>query len=84
MGIRNIFDDDHHDRRNSDGRSWFEGTLDDAIKQGWQLSEHGDILCPHCVENGVARLLIDDRWDANEIKLNIKTHQQAHENNLGK
>ena len=80
MVVRTSCDYDLHNKRNADGNSSHEGTLDDAINLGWQLSEQGDILCPHCVENRVTRLLIDDRWCLNEIKLSINKHKQAHDN----
>lgn len=70
-----------HDMRSTDGRSYYEGTLDNAINLGWQLNEQGDVLCPHCVNNGMARLFIDDRWNSHEILLNLKMYQQAHDNN---
>lgn len=78
QGSDNIYDSDHHDMRSVDGRSRYEGSLDSAIKLGWQLTETGDVLCSHCVNNGMARLLIDDRWNSHEILLNIKLYQQAH------
>jgi len=36
-------------RRVTDGRAWFEGTLQDALEEGWrhQDSEH---VCPGCLE----------------------------------
>ena len=79
-GIRMSCANDLHDKRNADGCSSYESTLDDAINLGWQLSEQGDILCPYCVENGVTRLLIDDRWCSNEIKHSINKYKQAHDN----
>lgn len=84
-GNHNIYVDDSHDKRNSGKRSTdkcnvYEGRLDDAIQLGWQLSEQGDILCPHCVENGMGMLLIDDRWDSKEIKRNINIYKHSHEN----
>lgn len=37
-------------RRNSDGRAWFEGSLDEAIKQRWVLSVENTTLCPNCAQ----------------------------------
>jgi hypothetical protein len=34
-------------RRVTDGRSWYEGSLDDALKLGW-LHEDGAHVCPRC------------------------------------
>ena len=48
----NTYDVDRNDTHKEEGHSWYEGTLDEAIKLGWQLSEQGEVLCPHCVENG--------------------------------
>ena len=79
----NTYDVDRNDTHKEEGHSWYEGTLDEAIKLGWQLSEQGEVLCPHCVENGAARLFIDDRWDSNEIK-HKKIHQQEHNSSFGK
>lgn len=37
-------------RRNGDGRSWYEGTLDAAIEQGWSVAVDNKILCPDCIK----------------------------------
>lgn len=82
MSVRTlIFCDRCNEQRiHNNSHSNNNGTLDNAIKLGWQLSEQGDILCPDCAGKGGAMLLIDDRWDSSEIKLNIKTHKQAQNN----
>jgi hypothetical protein len=36
-------------RRITDGRAWFEGSLDDAIAEGWE-HEDGQHTCPRCLE----------------------------------
>lgn len=37
-------------RRISDGRAWFEGTLEQAVEEaGWQLSKDGRHICPSCL-----------------------------------
>jgi len=36
-------------RRISDGRAWFEGSLQEAVeKNGWQRTEEGLDVCPAC------------------------------------
>ncbi|NOT12634.1 MAG: hypothetical protein HOP23_12495 [Methylococcaceae bacterium] len=35
-------------RRISDGRSWFEGELSDAISNGWSCTDEDQHLCPAC------------------------------------
>lgn len=37
-------------RRNTDGRAWFEGSLEDGIEAGWVINEAGELLCPNCKE----------------------------------
>jgi len=37
-------------RRQSDGRSWFEGTEAEAIAAGWHTSQIGRHTCPGCVD----------------------------------
>lgn len=65
QAIRTVYDNEDQYRRNSDGRSWYEGTLEDAMKLGWEMTKQGDILCPHCVDNGVAEELISDQRNNN-------------------
>ncbi|OUR71900.1 hypothetical protein A9Q78_08800 [Methylophaga sp. 41_12_T18] len=38
---------DEGGRRVTDGRSWFEGPLEDALKLDW-LHEDGAHICPRC------------------------------------
>ena len=38
---------DHGGRRVTDGRSWFEGALDDALQLDWS-HEDGVHVCPRC------------------------------------
>jgi hypothetical protein len=40
---------DEGGRRITDGRSWFEGPLDEALKLHW-LQEDGEHVCPRCQE----------------------------------
>ena len=35
-------------RRLCDGRFWFEGSLTDAIKNGWADTAAGQHTCPNC------------------------------------
>ena len=35
-------------RRLSDGRIWFDGSLDEAIDKGWICNEQGQHICPVC------------------------------------
>lgn len=35
-------------RRITDGRSWYEGSLTDAIAQGWRTLGSDTIICPKC------------------------------------
>ena len=36
-------------RRVTDGRSWFEGSLEEAIEAGWSY-DNGMHTCPRCIE----------------------------------
>lgn len=36
-------------RRITDGRAWYEGSLEEAIELGW-LHESGQHICPRCKE----------------------------------
>ncbi|PHS70353.1 MAG: hypothetical protein COB23_04365 [Methylophaga sp.] len=38
---------DEGGRRVTDGRSWFEGPIDEALKIDW-LQQEGDHICPRC------------------------------------
>ena len=70
QGIRNIYDNKQYDRRNSDGRSWYEGALEDAVKQGWDVSNENVTLCPHCVASGMAGLLMQSQPASNKLQVN--------------
>ena len=54
QGIRNIEyrrrprERDRNGRRISDGRSWIEGHLTDAINAGWTVDQQGQHICPAC------------------------------------
>lgn len=37
-------------RRVTDGRMWFEGDEQSAIKHGWVATEGGQHICPSCLE----------------------------------
>jgi hypothetical protein len=43
-------------RRISDGRSWFEGALADALAAGWHVDEKGRHVCARCFGQGLHRL----------------------------
>lgn len=49
MGIRIISNKSDPTRRISDERAWFEGTTDEAKKEGWiiSISKH---TCPCCIQ----------------------------------
>lgn len=44
--------DTHRDqtqgRRISDGRAWFDGSPEEAIKAGWRILDDGRHVCPRC------------------------------------
>ena len=44
-------------RRISDGRSWFEGTEEDAREYGWHTTPDGQHVCPLCYERGLQNML---------------------------
>lgn len=48
---RNLDRDSRDGRRISDGRSWFEGTDQEAVYQGWVLTSEGQHVCPVCAKN---------------------------------
>lgn len=45
---RNIHRSDVGGRRISDGRAWFEGPLDEALKNGWTQPQEAVHICPRC------------------------------------
>lgn len=45
---RSIQRSDIGGRRISDGRAWFEGSLDEALKNGWTQPEKDLHICPRC------------------------------------
>ncbi len=46
---RNIERGDVDGRRITDGRSWFEGSLEEALDAGWDYN-NGSHTCPRCIE----------------------------------
>ena len=56
-------------RRNSDGRSWYEGSLEEAVLLGWVVSKQGFTLCPTCIDKGLAEMFKDNDLDASELLL---------------
>jgi len=54
QGIRSIEfrrkprEDERTGRRISDGRVWFDGTLAEAIDNGWTAKVNGQHICPAC------------------------------------
>ncbi len=40
---------DAEGRRITDGRSWFEGSLESALEHGWNY-ENSEHICPRCQE----------------------------------
>lgn len=69
QGVRNVYENSQYDRRNSDGRSWYEGTLEDAVKLGWEVSSDNTTLCPHCIESGMALLLRQSQQRSNQSQV---------------
>jgi len=51
---RSRWDDPSMGRRISDGRSWFDGTEEDARQAGW-LAEGERHVCPHCHRKGLKK-----------------------------
>ncbi len=41
---------DNQGRRISDGRSWFEGDIEEAKELGWSELDDGRHVCPRCRE----------------------------------
>ncbi|MEW5787383.1 MAG: hypothetical protein AB1899_05975 [Pseudomonadota bacterium] len=37
-------------RRVTDGRAWFDGSDEEAVKAGWVIAENGQHVCPACFE----------------------------------
>lgn len=66
QGIRIVTDSHGSDRRNSDGRSWFEGSAREAVKMGWKALEHNTIICPHCVASDIAKLMLSNQSGFNQ------------------
>ena len=57
---RNIERGDRSGRRWTDGRAWYEGALETAVeKYGWQVSDEGMHICPHCREKFAAAMQTD-------------------------
>lgn len=49
-------------RRVSDGRMWFDGDEQSAVKHGWVATENGQHVCPSCLERMQAlRPVLDER-----------------------
>ena len=44
-------------RRISDGRSWFDGTLEDALAHGWARTSDQLHICPDCQQRGLGAKL---------------------------
>lgn len=73
QGIRNIYNGVQRARRNSDGRAWYEGPLDEAVQLGWVVSKQGYTLCPTCIDKGLIEMFKDSDIDANDLMLNMNT-----------
>lgn len=65
QGIRTIGDQAYHDRRNSDGRSWYEGEHAAAVKVGWKIIDEDNIVCPDCIKRGTVNLLVSRLQNTN-------------------
>lgn len=63
QGIRTVKEQGHFDRRNSDGRSWYEGKHSDAVKEGWKILDEDKIACPNCAKRGMTSLVISHLQD---------------------
>ena len=64
QGIRNInrrnrSTDENKGRRNSDGRAWFEGSIEEGIELGWSINAQEEDLCPSCVKKCMSKVLND-------------------------
>ena len=60
QGIRTIGEQSYHDRRNSDGRSWYEGEhAAAAVKAGWKIIDEDTIVCPSCIKRSKGDLLVN-------------------------
>jgi len=70
QGIRIITDEHGFDRRNSDGRSWFEGSAREAIKNGWKALGNNTIICPNCVQSDIAKLLLSKQTGFSKPRCN--------------
>lgn len=44
-------ENERNGRRLCDGRSWFDGKLSDALKQGWMVDSDQQHICPVCQTN---------------------------------
>ncbi|MFQ3236052.1 MAG: hypothetical protein ACI9C4_001616 [Paraglaciecola sp.] len=47
---------DEGGRRVTDGRSWYEGTLQEALNVGW-VDDDGQHICPHCHQRAQLRMI---------------------------
>ena len=45
---------DNSGRRISDGRMWFEGSIEQAVSEsGWAVSNNGNHVCASCYDKGL-------------------------------
>ena len=44
-------EEDRNGRRLSDGRAWLEGSLSNALEQGWITNANRQHICPVCQQN---------------------------------
>lgn len=79
QGIRIVTDNHGFDRRNSDGRSWFEGSSREAIKMGWKTFGDNKIICPNCVESDIAKLMLSNQIDFREPRIEGEIICSQHE-----
>lgn len=47
-------------RRFSDGRSWFDGTREEASAAGWRADEDNLDICPRCLSRGLGAFSATD------------------------
>ena len=71
--IRNVYHGVQRERRDSDGRAWYEGTLEEAVQVGWVVSKQGYTLCPTCIDKGLAEIFKDSEAEVNDLLLHTSS-----------
>ena len=66
--VRNIYSNVISIQRNDKGNAWYDGSIEDAVKLGWVVSNQGFTLCPNCIRKSLNEMFRDNQLDVDELE----------------